>query len=92
MSAKTDFQDYLCRTWPVMTTPEEVLELGRQLQVDWEEGWEDRERLEFTIQMIHRHWFRVKSLAQWRLLRDALKMMQRRVAELPKPRGLGFWD
>lgn len=92
MSDKTDFADYLARTWPETTAPPDVLELGRSLQVSWEEGWEDRERLEFTVRMIHRHWFRLKSLDQWRILRDALKMMQRRITELPKPRPIGFWD
>ncbi len=76
----------------MLTTLEDVLELGRQLQVDWEQNWEGREMLQITIQMIQRHWFRVKSLDQWRLLRDALRKMQRRVAELPKPRAMGFWD
>jgi len=89
---KTDFADYLTRTWPVLTTPEDVLDLGRQLQTSWELNWEDRDSLVRLRQAILANQFRVKSLKQWRILRDALRMVCQRIGELPVARRMGFWD
>ena len=89
---KTDYADYLCRTWPVLTTPEDVLELGQVLQRTWESCFEDREDLERNLRAMAASQFRVKSWQQLRILRDAMGMFAKRIREIPRAKRTGFWD
>ena len=89
---KTDYADYLCRTWPVLTTPDDVLEMGQALRRSWERYFDDREDLERLLRSIAESQFRVKSWQQFRLLRDALRLVSQRLREMPRAKKMGFWD
>ena len=43
---KTDYADYMCRTWPVLTTPDDVLEMGGVIRNTWERYFDDREAMQ----------------------------------------------
>ena len=90
---KTDYADYLCRTWPVLTTPDDVLELGRVLENTWNLYFDDREGLERALAYLCRNPIPPKSWQQFRILRDAARLFSQRLKEMPRPqKKMGFWD
>ncbi len=92
MSAKTTYADYMIRQWPILTTPQDVLDLGRSIQLDCERFWDDREEMIRLLQCLSENMFRVKSWKQFRLMRNSTNIVARRISELPVPKRTGFWD
>ena len=90
---KSDYADYLIRTWPVLTTPEDVLELGQVLENTWNLYFDDREGLERALAYLCRNPIPPKSWKQFRILRDAARLFSQRLKEMPRPqKKMGFWD
>ena len=92
MSAKTTYADYMIRQWPILTTPQDVLDLGRSIQLDCERFWDDREEMIRLLRCLSENMFRVKSWKQFRLMRNSTNIVAKRISELPVPKRIGFWD
>lgn len=92
MSAKTTYADYMIRQWPIMTTPQDVLDLGRSIQLDCERFWDDREEMIRLLRCLSENMFRVKSWKQFRLMRNSTNIVAKRISELPVQKRIGFWD
>ena len=89
---KTDYADYLCRTWPVLTTPDDVLEMGQVLRNTWERFFDDREGMQRNLAAIVA-WRVPWSWKHFKLMRDSARLFGQRIKEMPRPvKRLSFWD